>query len=253
MSMDRNPPLLEICVEDAEGIDAALAGGADRIELCSALALGGLTPFAGLVERAVASGLRVHAMVRPRAGDFVYGAEEIALMVEEIARLRALGISGVVVGATHADGRPDQVALGRLRDAAQQLEIVLHRAVDLAPDPVAAVGVAADLGFDHVLSSGGKTCAPEGATTLAAMVSEAGGRLKIIAGAGVRPDNVVALVTTSGVDAVHASAACEQEWPDDRIRRLGFAVGPRRRTSREIVAALAETIGSCKRRADGDT
>lgn len=242
--MDQSRPLLEICVEDAEGIDAALAGGADRIELCSALALGGLTPSAGLVVRAVASGLPVHAMVRPRAGDFIYRPQEVALMVEEIARLRALGVSGVVVGATQVDGRPDRAALGRLRDAAQQLEIVLHRAVDLAPDPVAAVGIAANLGFDHVLSSGGETCASDGAMVLAAMVDEAKGRLKIIAGAGVRPDNVVALVAASRVDAVHASAACEEAWPDDRICRLGFAVGPRRRTSREVVATLSNVIGA---------
>jgi copper homeostasis protein len=251
--MDQNRLLLEICVEDADGIDAAVAGGADRIELCSALAVGGLTPSAGLVVRAVASGLPVHAMVRPRPGDFVYGPQEIALMVEEIAHLRALGVSGVVVGATHVDGHPDRAALGRLRDAAQDLEIVLHRAIDLAPDPIVAVGIAADLGFDHVLSSGGEMRAPDGAMVLAAMVGEAKGRLKIIAGAGVRPDNVVALLAASGVDAVHASAACERDWPDDRVRRLGFAVGPRRRTSREVVAALAEKIGTCKRRANGDT
>jgi len=245
--MDLGRPLLEICVEDGHGIDAAFAGGADRIELCSALALGGLTPPAALVARAVASGLPVHAMVRPRAGDFVYSPQEILLMAEEIACLRALGVSGVVVGATHVDGRPDQAALGTLRDAAQGLEIVLHRAVDLAPDPVAAVAIAADLGFDHVLSSGGEANASMGAAMLAAMVGEAKGRLKIIAGAGVRPDNVVALLAASGVDAVHASAAREQDWPDARVCRLGFAVGPRRQTSREFVAALAEKVGACRR------
>jgi len=245
--MDQNRPLLEICVEDAEGVDAALAGGADRIELCSALPLGGLTPSAGLVGRAVASGLPVHAMVRPRPGDFIYRPEEIGLMLEEIACLRALGVAGVVVGSTHADGSPDAAALGRLRDAAQDIEIVLHRAVDLAPDPVAAIGIAAGLGYDHVLSSGGQTRASDGATMLAAMVREAKGRLKIIAGAGVRPENVVALLATSGVDAVHASAACERPWPDDRICRFGFAAGPRRRTSRQVVAALADRIGTWSR------
>jgi len=245
--MHQSRPLLEICVEDAESVAAAVAGGADRIELCGALALGGLTPPAGLVKHALACGLPVHAMVRPRPGDFVYDAREIAAMVEEIACLRAMGVAGVVVGATRVDGSPDEAALGRLREASRDMQIVLHRAIDLAPDPVAAVRTAARLGYDHVLSSGGKASAPEGAVMLSAMAGEARGRLKLIAGAGIRPDNVAALIGESRVDAVHASAAEEEPWTDERIRRFGFALGPRRRTSQALVAALAGSVGAFDR------
>ncbi|MDP1027645.1 copper homeostasis protein CutC [Sphingomonas sp. KR1UV-12] len=242
--MSHEAVLLEICVEDVGGIDAARLGGADRIELCSALAIGGLTPSAALVDHAVASGLPVHAMVRPRQGDFVYDAATLDLMVAEIGHLRAMGVAGVVVGATHADGAPDRDALARLRDAAHGLRIVLHRAIDLAPDPIAAVTVAVRLGYDAVLSSGGAASAPAGAATLAAMVAEARGRIEMIAGAGVRPDTVAALIRDTGVGTVHASAAATRDWGDARIAAFGFAAGPSRSTDAAAVRALAGAIAS---------
>lgn len=240
--MPRHPVLLEICVEDIAGIAAARDGGADRIELCSALALGGLTPSAALVGAAVASGLPVHAMVRPQQGGFRYDAATLARMVAEIGHLRGLGVAGVVMGATLADGTPDRDALARLRDAATGLQAVLHRAIDLAPDPVAAVGCAVELGYDGVLSSGGAASAPAGAATLAVMVAAARGRLAVIAGAGVRPDTVAALVAATGVPAVHASAATAGDWGDPRLAAFGFATGPRRRTDAATVRALADLL-----------
>ena len=240
--MDRGRPLLEICVDDIAGVTAAVAGGADRIELCSALALGGLTPSVALAAHAAAVGIPVHAMVRPRSGDFIYDDQELAMMVNEIACLRMTGVAGIVVGVTLADGSPDPDALGRLRDAARDLQIVLHRAVDLAPDPVAAVRLAVELGYDHVLSSGGALTAPAGAPVLAAMAAEAGARLQVIAGGGVRADNVAALVAESGVGAIHASASIEAPWSDERIVRFGFATGSRKCTSIENVAALAMAV-----------
>lgn len=242
--MPRHPVLLEICVEDVAGVAAAREGGADRIELCSALALGGLTPPAALVVAAVASGLPVHAMVRPQQGGFHCDAMTLDHMIAEIGLLRAMGVAGVVMGATLADGSPDRDALARLRDAAGGLRAVLHRAIDLAPDPVAAVACAVELGYDHVLSSGGAVTAPAGATMLAAMVAEARDRLEVIAGAGVRPDNVETLVAATGVRAVHASAARTGGWHDPRIASFGFATGPRRRTDPATVQALADAMRS---------
>ena len=236
--MSPSPILVEICVDDIAGVNAAKAGGADRIELCGALALGGLTPSAALVAHAVASGLPVHAMVRPVQGGFVYDAETLALMIDEIARLRTLGVAGVVLGATRPDGTLHRDALARLRDAATGLQLVLHRAIDLAPDPIAAIACAVSVGCDHVLSSGGAPTAPEGAAMLAAMVAEARGRLSVIAGAGVRPDNVAALIVATGVGAVHSSAAESSTWQDPRIAALGFATGPRRITRATIVRSL---------------
>jgi copper homeostasis protein len=234
--------LLEICVEDLAGVEAAKAGGADRIELCAALAVGGLTPSAALTAAAVAIGLPVHAMVRLRPGGFVCDDALLALMADEIARLRDLGVAGVVVGVTQADGSPDERALARLREAAAGLRIVLHRAIDLAPDPVAAVRRAVALGYDHVLSSGGAPSAPAGAAMLRAMVDEADGRLEVIAGAGVRCGNVAALVAATGVGAVHSSASIASEWPDARIAALGFGPAERLTTDREAVSMLVAAL-----------
>ncbi len=138
--------ILEICVDGLDGVAAAVAGGGDRLELCAALELGGLTPSATLLARAVATGLPVHAMIRLRAGGFVVGPAELDLMVEDIRRARALGAAGVVVGALLPDDQLDEEALARMRDAARDLVAVLHRAIDLTPDPVTATARAVALG-----------------------------------------------------------------------------------------------------------
>ncbi|WP_066809588.1 copper homeostasis protein CutC [Sphingomonas asaccharolytica] len=234
--------ILEICVDDAAGVDAAVAGGADRIELCSALELGGLTPSAALLDHALKSGRPIHTMIRPRAGGFVYSEDDLALMVEEISGAVARGVGGVVVGALRPDGRLDREVLGRFRDAARDATIVLHRAIDLVPDPVAAVGEAIALGYDKILSSGGALTAVEGMTTLAAMVAAAGERLSIIAGAGVRPDNVARIIAATGVREAHGSASRPGPQPDDATVRLGFATGPRRATDEAIVRRLRAAI-----------
>jgi copper homeostasis protein len=231
--------LLEICVDELAGVHAAAEGGADRIELCSALALGGLSPSPAFATAAVESGAVVHAMVRPRAGDFVYSPDELELMVAEIQAFAAAGVAGVVVGATQEDGSPDRDSLARLRDAAAGIDIVLHRAIDLAPDPCATVELAVSLGFDHVLSSGGARTAVEGTATLSKMVEVAAGRIKIMAGSGVTADNVADLVRATGVQAVHASASDRRSWPDPRIGSFGFGPPLKRFTDASRVAALS--------------
>jgi copper homeostasis protein len=222
--------ILEICVDDAAGVDAAVAGGADRIELCSALELGGLTPSAALLDHALGTGCPIHMMIRPRAGGFVYSEDDVALMVEEIGRAVAGGAAGVVVGALRPDGELDREALGRFRDAAWDAAIVLHRAIDLVPDPVAAVSEAIALGYDKILSSGGASTAVEGMTTLAAMVAAAGERLSII--------TVARIIAGTGVREVHGSASRPGAEPDAATLRLGFATGPRRVTDQAIVERL---------------
>jgi copper homeostasis protein len=233
---------LEICVDDAAGVVAAVAEGADRIELCSCLELGGLTPSAALIEHAVKSGVPVHMMIRPRAGGFVLSEDEVAIMIEEIRVGVERGVSGVVIGALKADGRLDRDALARFRDAARDVAIVFHRAIDLLADPVAAVPALASLGYDKILSSGGAATASEGAPTLAAMVKAASDRLSIIAGAGVRPENVATLIAQTGVREVHGSASILQPMPDADILRFGFATGPRRRTDADAVRRLKAAI-----------
>jgi copper homeostasis protein len=236
--------VLEICADDLDGVRAATEGGADRVELCSALALGGLSPSPAFAAAAIESGLAVHAMVRPRAGDFVYSPDELALMVAEVRALASVGVAGVVTGATLDDGAPDRVALARLRDAADGIDIVLHRAIDLAPDLFAAVELAASLGFDHVLSSGGAHTASEGAGMLSKMVEAAAGRLAIMAGSGVSAENVAELVRATGVQAVHASASTSSAWADQRIASFHFGPPAKRYTDRSRVRAIRAALDS---------
>lgn len=237
-----NRTLLEICIDDLAGVEAAATGGADRIELCSGLALGGLSPSPSFAAKALESGLVVHAMVRPRPGDFVYSAGELALMIAEIRMLAATGVHGVVVGATRVDGSPDADSLSRLRDAAAGIHITLHRAIDLAPDPIQAIELACSLGYDHVLSSGGAATAAEGAEMLAGMVAAAAGRLSVMAGSGITPDNVAGLVQATRVPAVHASASTGKQWADSRVADFGFGPSLQRCTDPAKVAALRATL-----------
>ncbi len=238
--------LLEICVDDAAGIDAAVAGGADRLELCASLELGGLTPSAALVERAVATGCPVHMMIRPVSGDFVLDGAAIALMREEIRLGAWCGVAGMVLGATRPEGGLDYDALARFREAARDVQLVLHRAIDLVADPVEAVRRVAALGYDKVLSSGGALRAVDGATTLAGMVEAAGNGLSIIAGSGVTADNVAWLLDHTGVREVHASASSPGPAPHPDAIGLGFARGPRNRTDAGRVRALREAIAQWK-------
>ncbi|MEU7363734.1 MULTISPECIES: copper homeostasis protein CutC [Streptomyces] len=201
-------PTLEIAVTSPVGARVALDHGADRVELCTGLELGGLTPSAALVEAVAAVGLPVQVLVRCRPGDFVYDAEETALMVAEVRSVIASGASGVVVGALTADGSLDTAAVTRLAAAAQDtgrpVEVTLHRAIDQAADPVATAALLPALGLTRVLTSGGAPAAGQGLARLAAMVEAAPG-VQVMAGGGVRPVDIPEL-TAAGVAAVHLSA-----------------------------------------------
>ncbi|SHJ24020.1 copper homeostasis protein [Wenxinia saemankumensis] len=230
---------LEICVETPEGAALAAATGADRIELCAALDLGGLTPGAGLLAAGIGAGCPVHAMVRPRAGGFAVGAADLAAMEGDIAAIRAAGAAGVVIGAARPDGTLDIAALSRLRDAAGPLEVTLHRVIDLCPDPHAAVEAAIDLGLTRILTSGGPGAAPDNVAALAALVRQAAGRIEIMAGGGVTPAAVPDLLA-AGVDAIHASCAAPVDTgaPGIGIPR-GRSTDPARLAA--LKAALSKT------------
>lgn len=201
---------VEVAVQDLAGARIALAAGAARVELCQALELGGLTPSAGLVEASVeaaaSSGVSgfVHVLVRPRGGGFVYDADEIAATVRDIRHSVALGADGVVVGALTSAGRLDLDALAAFREAAGDADVTVHRAVDASVDAVAAVESLAGSGVRRVLTSGGAPSCREGLDVLARMAATSG-ELQIMAGGGVRIDDIAALAA-AGVDAVHLSA-----------------------------------------------
>ncbi len=240
---------LEICIDSVAGCEAAIGGGADRIELCGALLVGGLTPPAGLValvvERARAAGVRVHAMVRPRAGDFTYDHDEVATAIADARALVAAGVDGLVFGAVRGgaiDGAVTLAWLDAVRTMRPDIDLTLHRAVDLLPDPVAAVDAAVSLGFHRILTSGGAVSAVDGAATIAAMRAAAGDRIVVMPGAGVKPANVANLLATTGAREVHASAGAPLVQDDSRVTALGFAGPGLARTDPATVRALRNAI-----------
>jgi copper homeostasis protein CutC len=266
--------MLEVCVEDLHGIDAALAGGADRIELCAALAVGGLTPPASLVraakeacgvagrepvldgngsaESAPARALPVHILARPREGGFVYTPREQALIADDITTAAESGLAGVVIGALDRDHQLDAsvlaewIAHARALGAARghKLSLTLHRAFDLCRDLPDALETAVSLGFDRILTSGGVPKAIDGVEMLGVLHRQAAGRIVILAGSGVSPDTLPAILG-SGVREVHASCrAPDITTADPTELRFGFSSPGNLVTDRTMVERVATMIAA---------
>lgn len=233
--------ILEVCVDTVAGLQEAVRGGADRIELCAALALGGLTPSAGVMAEAAGCGVPVMAMIRPRSGHFVWSPAEMAVIEADIALARRAGLAGVVLGASLPDGRLDRAALARMVRAAQGMDLTLHRCIDLVPDMGAALEDAVALGFRRVLTSGGATTAEAGAGRIAALVSQAAGRIVIMPGAGVAAGNAARLLAL-GSDELHASCSVPERIDGPGVA-LGFGPAVERRTDADTVRALKRAMG----------
>lgn len=240
--------LLEVCCGDIDSVRAAIKGGASRVELCSALSEGGVTPSAALICQAVATGISVNVLIRPRGGDFLYSADERHIMKEDIRRAADCGASGVVIGALRPDGFIDTDLCRRLVKAAGDISVTFHRAFDMCRDPEKGLEEVIGLGCHRILTSGGAASATEGADTLRMLNQKAGKRIIILAGGGVNPDNAAGLIRSTGVKEIHASARTRigslMEW-----RREGVAMGSpdsdeysRMVTSPDMVADIIRQI-----------
>jgi copper homeostasis protein len=198
--------IFEVCAETMEACLAAHTGGAARIELCSALSEGGLTPSHGFLREAVMqSGLPIHAMVRPRGGSFIYTAAEIEIMRQDILHMKSLGVAGVVLGVLHSDGSIDVAATRELVLVALPLQVTFHRAFDSAPSLSQALEDVIAAGCDRVLTSGGADDVSAGADSLAALVAQAAGRIEIAVGGGLRLADAARLANFIGAKHFHAS------------------------------------------------
>ena len=201
-------PLVEICIESPD--DARAAAGADRLELCQALAVGGLTPSSGAQKEVRAVTNRpIMTMTRPRPGGFTYTASEFTVMQRDIEAAIELGADGIVFGiltdASTIDVARTTQLVHQIQSCSRTLDIVFHRAFDFVPDPFAALNQLIGAGVTRVLTSGQQATAMEGAPLIRDLVVHASGRIQILPGGGIRPENVAALIAQTRCDQVHAS------------------------------------------------
>ncbi|MDO7874267.1 copper homeostasis protein CutC [Hymenobacter sp. ASUV-10] len=228
---------LEICANSVQSALAAQAGGAHRIELCQSLEQGGITPSYGLIRQVRALlQIPVFVLIRPRPGDFVYDAHELAIMQADIVACRELGCDGVVLGALTPAGRIDVPRCRELVALAHSLPVTFHRAFDDCADLAQALEDVIATGCQRLLTSGGQASAEAGQAALAALVQQAAGRLHIMPGAGISPANLTALAAHTGVQEFHASA--RQQLPPSPHTRLAEFAAVRWETDAATVAAL---------------
>ena len=199
--------LLEVCCGSAADAVAAWKGGAKRVELNSDLFHGGLTPTVGSLQvvKQAAPDLEVMCMVRPREGGFCYTDTEYAVMLADAQALLANGADGIVFGFLLPDGTVDRARCRTMLDLIGERTAVFHRAIDVTPDPLAALDALIELGVDRVLTSGQKPTVPEGMETLRSMIAHAAGRIQILPGGGVTADNAAWVLDALGVNQVHAA------------------------------------------------
>ena len=206
--------VLEVCVDSTASALAAKRGGADRLELCADLIVGGTTPSLTLVQQVRAeTGLPVRALLRPRFGDFCYDSYELAQMEQLAAELVEAGADGIVTGVLTPEGALDAGAMQPIYAAARKaaekagrpVACTLHRAFDVCADPFAALETARSMGLCTILTSGQAASAPQGAALLRQLTEQAGKDVEILAGAGVSAQNIPVLAAQTGVRAFHLS------------------------------------------------
>ena len=201
-----NKPLIEACVDSYASCMAAAKGGADRLELCANLAIGGTTPSAAVFKQVQRDcDVKINVLIRPRFGDFLYTEPEMEEMCEEIKMFRDLGANGVVIGTLTADGELDQEKMRRLMDCAGGIDVTLHRAFDMTRDPFDTLEAAIALGCKTILTSGQEKDVVAGKDTLKAVYEKAAGRIDIMAGCGVKKWNIQEIHDHTGIIVFHTT------------------------------------------------
>jgi copper homeostasis protein len=202
--------LLEVCVDSVESARAAEQGGAQRVELCSNLAEGGVTPSAGMIamtRKQIA--IKLHVLIRPRSGDFFYSADEFEVIKRDILLAKQLGANGVALGVLEADAKIDTMRTGELVMLARPMEVTFHRAFDVTlygtRDLLAALDDVISTGADRILTSGGAPTAEQGAAILARLQQAAKERIGIIAAGSIRANNLRGILRQTGIREIHAA------------------------------------------------
>ena len=210
----KNQVVLEICADSVESAVAAQRGGADRIELCSGLLEGGLTPSFGLVSTVRSKlSIGICVMVRPRGGDFCYGSDDFETMEQDVLTAKQLGADGVVFGILKEDGHIDVERTRHLVELARPLRVTFHRAFDMSRDLNQSLEAMIAAGVDRVLTSGGEQRVEDGSARVRSLSETAAGRIAIMAGGGITESNADRVIAATGVHELHASTAVSVSSP----------------------------------------
>ncbi len=197
---------LECCVDSVESALLAEKGGADRLELCSNLIIGGTTPTLALFRQIREhTDIRIHVLLRPRFGDFLYTKQELQIIAKEICLFREAGAEGIVIGCLSPDGSLDCEAMRFLINQSGQMSVTLHRAFDMSKDPFHTLELAKELGIQTILTSGCQASCADSIDLLRQLDEKADGQLTIMAGAGIGESTVKLLLEQTGLTAFHMS------------------------------------------------
>ena len=231
--------IVEICANSFESAVAAQRGGADRIELCTQLAVGGLTPSRHLIKKVVSKlSIPIHVLIRPRKGDFCYSKKELNIMKNDIEFCKYLGCSGVVSGVLRSDLTIDLIAIKQLIEAADGLDFTFHRAFDCVKDPLVSLEKLIDLKIKRVLSSGLKPIAIEGISLLSDMNKLANQQIEIMPGSGINLGNVLRF-KNKGFTSIHLSATQQPEKKSASFFEGGTEGVSDEKTIRKIISLVS--------------
>lgn len=201
--------VVEICLDSVAGVRAAVEAGAARVELCSALLEGGLTPTVGMIAQTVAAAagrIKVHVIIRPRGGDFLYDDDEFEIMERDIDAAKAAGADGVVIGILKADASIDRARTAALVARARPLSVTFHRAFDVSRDPFESLETLIALGIDRLLTSGQEPSVLQGAPLIRDLIARAAGRIVIMPGGDITDRNAARVLAETGAREVHFAA-----------------------------------------------
>jgi len=245
--------VVEICTDSIAGVRAAMDAGAQRIELCAALMEGGITPSIGLVRRAIATAngaLKIHVIIRPRGGDFLYDDDERQAMADDIDAVAAAGADGIVVGLLSEDGAIDEPSMAALITRARPLSVTCHRAFDVTKDPMASLEALIRLGVDRLLTSGQEPTVLGGAPLIRRLIGAAAGRIVVMPGGDITVRNAARILAETGASELHF-AAFEMQSSGMTWRREGIPMGGALRppefdrpvTTARAIGAILSSLG----------
>jgi copper homeostasis protein len=242
-----DPVLIEICVDSVASAVAAERGGAARVELCSGLEDGGVTPSAGMIEAVRGKiSIGLHVIIRPRAGDFCYTPEEFDIMRKDILAAKSRGTDGVVLGILNENGNVDLPRTRELVMLARPMNVTFHRAFDVSTDLFRALEDVCSTGANRLLTSGGEQNCIHGVETISKLVQLARGRIAIMAGRGINESNATSIIERTGVKEIHVGTSTYAAAPT-LYRTPRISMGRSRGSEYQRIEVLEENVRKLKR------